>query len=377
MIKKVLFMLNNMNVGGTEKAFLNMIEEIDRKKYDITLLLLDKSGGFLSQVPSDVKIISVKNYNDVEPLIKLPPVESAKWLIHKNKVFKAFELIANHLICKIKKDRTDYWNFVYKDLDLDLPEFDIAVAYAGPYDLISTCILNCKAKTKVQWIHFDVSKIGFDKGFAKSNYRKFDKIYVVSDYARKKLISLVLDIEDITETKHNVISTSLCLSMANSFQAFDAPFDGIRILTVGRLSKEKGQNIIPSVVERLVAEGYSFKWYLIGDGALYAPIEQQIKEKNLCDYLVLLGTKTNPYPFFKDCDLYVQTSLHEGYCITIAEALAFDKFVITTDVAGAHDQIKDKTQGVICACNEQSIFSEIKNYLSENECKNKGISNGK
>jgi len=176
---------------------------------------------------------------------------AAKSLVHKREILKAFILIVNHLICKIKKDRTRYWNLVYKNLDLDLPHFDIAVAYAGPYDLISVCILNCNAKTKVQWIHFDVSKIGLDVGFAKRNYKKFDKVYVVSDYAKNNLLSVVPEIKPITETKHNVVSESLCLKMADTFQAFETSFDGVKNLTVGRLSKEKGQDIIPEIVFRL------------------------------------------------------------------------------------------------------------------------------
>ena len=44
---------------------------------------------------------------------------------------------------------------------------------------------------------------------------------------------------------------------------------------------------------------------------------------NLNNNIILLGNKNNPYPFFKDCDIYVQPSRHEGYCITLAEARIF------------------------------------------------------
>lgn len=369
-MKKILFMLSSMNVGGTEKALLNLLSVIPQNEYDVTVLLLEKTGGFLNQIPSWVKVEELEGFAQNKGLILDPPLNIAKNYFKQKNVSAGFHIAFLHLLSKITGNREKYYKYVMSSFGKCSGSYDIAVAYAGPMDFISQYVLDViEADKKIQWIHFDVSKFFFNIHFAKSVYPRFDKIYAVSDCAKEKLVECIPEIERITETMHNVVSKRLCVEQALNGNSFSDDFNGTRILTVGRLSKEKGQDIIPFVVERLVAEGYSFKWYLIGDGALYAPIEKQIKEKNLGDYLVLLGTKTNPYPFYKDCDLYVQTSLHEGYCITIAEALAFDKYVITTDVAGAHDQIKNKSQGVICKCNTQSIFNEVKNYFSENKCK--------
>lgn len=366
-MKKILFMLSNMNVGGTEKAFLNLLSIIPQNEYDVTVLLLEKSGGFFNQIPSWVKIEELEGYSQSKGLILDPPLNIAKNYFKQKKFSACFNIAFLHLISKITGNREKYYKYVMSSFGKCNCSYDIAVAYAGPMDFITQYILDVvDAEKKIQWIHFDVSKFCFNVNYAKSVYPRFDKIYAVSDCAKDKLIKLIPEIEDVTETMHNVVSKDLCFEQALTAESFADEFDGTRILTVGRLSKEKGQDVIPYIVEKLVSEGYRFKWYLIGDGELYSPIEKLIKEKNLSDYLVLLGTKTNPYPYYKDCDLYVQTSLHEGYCITIAEALVFDKYIITTDVAGAHDQIKDKTQGIICECNEQSIFNEVKRFLSEN-----------
>ena len=52
MKKNILFMMINMNIGGTEKALLNMIDEIDNTEYNVTILMLERYGGFLDQIPN-------------------------------------------------------------------------------------------------------------------------------------------------------------------------------------------------------------------------------------------------------------------------------------------------------------------------------------
>ena len=360
-------MLSNMNVGGTEKALLNLLNIIPESEYDVTVLLLEKTGGFMNQIPSWVKLEELVGWSENKELVLDPPFNLAKKYFKQKNFSTCFNILFLHLFSKITGNRERYYKYVLPNFGKCSSFYDIAVAYAGPMDFITQYILDVvSADRKIQWIHFDVSKFCFNTNYAKNVYPRFDKIYAVSDCAKDKLLELIPEVETITETMHNVVSKNLCVEQALNENGFSDEFNGTRILTVGRLSKEKGQDIIPFVVEKLVLEGYKFKWYLIGDGALYTPIENIIKEKNLGDYLTLLGTKTNPYPYYKDCDLYVQTSHHEGYCITIAEALVFDKYVITTDVAGAHDQIKNKSQGVICACDAQSIFNEVKRFLSEN-----------
>ena len=118
------------------------------------------------------------------------------------------------------------------------------------------------------------------------------------------------------------------------------------ILTVGRLTSEKGQIIIPEIVRLLIDKGIdNFIWYIVGDGNQRGKVQDKILEYQVNNYIKLEGVQKNPYPYYKGADLYVQTSLHEGYCITIAEALLFSKYVISTDVAGAYD-IKELTNTI-------------------------------
>lgn len=346
MKQKILFMMIDMNVGGTEKAFLNLVSEIDFTKYDVTLLLLEAKGGFLKDVPKEVQIETLENYEQIKDEIMLPPLVCAKKAMHIKKYLKAVGILFYHIIFKISKDRTSYYKYIIRKLKKK-EGYDVAIAFAGPMEFITTYILEkVEANKKIQWIHFDISKNGTNIKHARHNYPKFNKIFVVSDQAKQILIDAIPSIDKITETKQNVVSEAACLKLAEVGETY-RDYDGIKILTVGRLYREKGQDIIPEVARQLKREGYDFKWYLIGEGSIRKEIEKKIEEYELKDIVILLGTKTNPYRFYKDATIYVQTSRHEGFGITIAEAKVFKLPIVSTDVAGAREQLKEKNEIIV------------------------------
>lgn len=367
MKKKLLFMLINMNVGGTERSFLNLLYTMNPNEYDVTLLLLEKTGGYLEDVPSWVRVLNLDGYQKIKPEIMNPPLLVARRYIKNGRILRALGIVFNHVLFKLTKDRTAYYRYVLKDT-MDIPEtYDVAVAYAGPMDFITIYVLeHVNAKKKIHWIHFDVSKFGFNVEFAKHNYPKFDKVYVVSDAAKEQLLNLIPEITDITETRHNVVSKEQCLKEAEKGEGFTDDFTGIRILTVGRLSKEKGQEIIPDVAKKLKDAGYHFRWYLIGSGKTEDEIRRKVADYCLGENVILLGTIKNPFPYYAQCDLYVQTSLHEGYCISLAEAQAFSKPIVSTDVAGARDLLTNKDREMIVRFDENVLFEAIVRFMNSN-----------
>lgn len=365
-MKKILFMCINMNIGGTEKALLNMLNEIDNSKYDVTLFMLEEYGGFLSQIPSFVKVKFLDNYDNIKPFIQEPPQLLAKKLIKNKKYINGFNTLIIYIISKITKNLNYYYRYIsksYKELD---EEYDVAVAYAGPMDFITYFVLNkIKSKKRVQWIHFDITKIYFNKSFAIKNYKKFNKIFVVSKEAKDKLINLIPSLEKKTEVFFNITSSDLIKYMSRKENVFEDSFDGLRILTVGRLSKEKGQDLTIPVLKRLLNEGYNIRWYCIGEGAEKDSYIDGIKKLNIEKNYILLGAKLNPYPYMKDCDIYVQPSRYEGYCVTLGEARCFNNPIITTNTNGASEQIKHEVTGLICDISEEGIYIAIKTLLDD------------
>ena len=367
-MKKLLFMCINMNIGGTEKALLTMLNEIDDSKYDITLLMLEEYGGFLNEIPSFVKVKYVDEYKSIKPFVNEPPKILIKRLIKNKAYLTGLSTLLNYSISKITKNISYYYKYILKNIKGIDEEYDLAVAYAGPMDFITYFVLNkIKAKKKVQWIHFDINKIGFNRKFAKRNYKKFDKIFVVSEEGKEKLINLIPALNNKVEAFFNIISCNLIENMSKNEKSFDDLFNGVRILTVGRLSKEKGQELTINVLARLKNEGYKVRWYCIGDGPEKDNYRNRIKGLDIENDYILLGSKLNPYPFMKDCDIYVQPSKHEGYCITLGEARCFDNPIVTTNFTGANEQIKNEVTGLVCDISEQGIYQAIKRLLDNKE----------
>ena len=105
--------------------------------------------------------------------------------------------------------------------------------------------------------------------------------------------------------------------------------------------------MIPKTCRILLDMGHEFYWYLVGDGPLRTKIEQEICKYRVSDRVFLLGTKENPYPYIKNCDIYVQTSFSEGYCTTTMEAKILHKPVVTTNAPGMREQFVSGENGLI------------------------------
>lgn len=372
MKKSILFMLINMNVGGTEKALLNMISELPKNQFDITIFMLEEYGGFLDSIPSEVRVEYYKGYHNIKEIIKKPIHVTALDFFKKGKLVKALIMIFIYFISKITKERSLFYKYILTSYPIDKKEYEIAVAYAGPMDFISYFIAHkIKSKRKLQWIHFDITKIGFNKYFAAKIYKKFDRIFVVSKEGKNKLVSMLPKLNYKINEFSNIVSPELVEVMAGEGMGFEDQYEGIRILTVGRLSKEKGQDLAIPVLAKLKENGINVRWYCIGDGNARDEYEQLINSYNLKNDFILLGVYANPYPFMKQCDIYVQTSRHEGYCITLAEARCFDNPIISTNFTGASEQILDEETGLLVSFDEYQMYKAISRLLNDYKLRKK------
>ncbi|MGH0429623.1 glycosyltransferase [Bacillus hominis] len=368
MKKKIIFMVINMNIGGTEKALLNMIAEIPKDKYDITILMLEEKGDFLEFIPDGVHVEYLKNYGEIKEVLNKPPRVIISNFIKQGKVIKAFQTTFLYLVSKIMKERSVIFRYCLRNYTVIYNNYDIAVAYAGPMDFISYFVANkIEARRKVQWIHFDIEKIYFNKYFVSKVYKKFQHVFVVSDLGKKKLTQTVPELINKTETFLNIISPEMIVNMANEGSGFVDDFDGVRILTVGRLSVEKGQDLTISVLAKLKEAGYNVRWYCIGDGKERGMYEKLVENYGIQSDYIFLGTISNPYPFMKQCDIYIQPSRYEGYCITLAEARCFNNPIISTNFTGANEQIIHNKNGLIVQFDEQQMYDAIVQILDDKQ----------
>ncbi|CAM4239218.1 MULTISPECIES: glycosyltransferase [Bacillus cereus group] len=366
MKKKILFMVINMNIGGTEKALLNMVAEIPKEKYEVTILMLEKKGEFLNFIPKGVRIEYVKDYEEMQCILNKPTRLVIADFIKQRKIVKALQLAVLYVISKVMKERSVIFKYCLQNYEGAYKNYDIAIAYAGPMDFISYFVANkVEARRKIQWIHFDIEKIYFNKHFVNKVYKKFQHVFVVSDLGKMKLTQTVPELINKTETFLNIISPEMICKMANEGIGFADDFEGVRILTVGRLSIEKGQDLTISVLAKLREAGFNVRWYCIGDGKERGMYEKLVENYDVQGDYIFLGAVSNPYPFMKQCDLYVQPSRYEGYCITLAEARCFNNPIISTDFTGASEQIIHNHNGLIVQFDEQQMYDSIVEILSD------------
>ena len=368
MKKKILFMVSSMNIGGVEKSLLSLLAVIPKEKYEITILTLDKKGGFLEYIPNNVKLIEAEWFKYIKPLIMDSPQNIIKRYIKNYEFLKIPSFIYSYFKSKKTNDRYIYYKHVLKSIPECKEKYDVAIAYAGPTEIIDAYISHkVKAEKKIAWVHFDISKHKINKKLYNNLYERFDKIFAVSNECKKKLDEIIPAVRNKSEVLLNIVSEDLINEMSESYVDFDDNYKGIKIITVGRLSKEKGQDLAIKTLAKLKKDRYDVKWYCIGEGNSRQEFEQLIKEYKLEENFLLLGATSNPYPYIKNADIYVQTSRHEGYCLTLAEAKALNKPIVTTDFIGAYEQIKNNENGFIVSCNENDLADAIKKLIGKKE----------
>ena len=349
-----------MRVGGVERALLGLLSIIPLDKYEVHVGLLRKEGEFLDYLPKGVIVHEINCYEKNWYLIQNPPIIGIKRLLRQGDLKEAFVQSLIYIQYKIVPDRYWFYKYIIRKEPLLPFVFDLAVSFAGPSSMIDYYV--CEkviAKKKCGWIHFDVSKINIDKRVIERLYKNFEKIFVVSETGKEIFDNFFPQFTDKTTLFHNVISHEQIVDMAQNGPTFNDNFDGKRILTVGRISEEKGQMVAIDALKILLDKGYNVKWYFVGEGNDRESCEQLAAEYGISDKIEFLGLHTNPYGYMKACDVYVQPSRHEGFCITLAEALCFRNPIIATNFTGAQEQLQHRENGLVVDMPAESIASGV------------------
>ena len=363
-MKKVLIAAKDMNIGGVEKSLLSLLDTLSPAEYQVDLLLLESYGGFLDAIPEWINVSMCTEYDSLKDEVNLPPLSVIRGHIKTGRFLRALRLGLGYCRYKLTGNFAYYYKSVFKGIPMHPGYYDAAISYSSIISYLTWYVCNhVNATKKVGWIHFDISKLAIDHKMMNDLHRKMEKIYVVSREAMNAFVREFPDLREKCELRYNVVDKNTIIRRAQ------APAENLKkpesclIMTLGRLSAEKGQDIIPDVAARLKAKGLKFKWCLIGDGNLRPAIEKRIEELGLMDYVILLGTKANPYPYLKQADVYVQTSVHEGYCISLAEARSFDLPIVSTSFAGAYEQLEGRKKSVIALRDASVLADEIETIV--------------
>ncbi len=335
-MKKVLFLIHDLGPGGAEKVLVNLVNNMDPKEFDITVMALFGGGVNEQFLASHVRYIPCFKHmipGNSHLMKLLTPKQLHKWLI---------------------KDK-----------------YDIEISYLeGPSArIISGC--PDESTKLLSWIHCkmtpEIALLGFrSMKEAKKCYNRLDRVVCVSKTVEDAFRETMQPESKTcvvynTNESDNIIEKSVAAVPEGIFRDSE-----VRLCAVGKLIPVKGYDRLVRVHARLQKDGYPVHTYLLGIGALQEELEKQIADENICDSFTLLGYQTNPYPFVKNCDLFVCSSHSEGFSTAATEALIVGTPVCTVEVSGMKEMLGEHNEyGVVTENNEDALYAGIKNLLDD------------
>ena len=365
-MKKLLFVINTLGYGGAERAMLDLFDVLGTEQYEISLFVLTGQGELSHELPQGVHLLN-QNYKDVSVLTKKGRTLLMKCVlkagIGKGLFLRRLPYLLKNIrnmqrSGKIMPDKL-CWRLLADGAPIPKKEYDLAVAYleGGSTYYVAEHV---KAKKKAAFVHIDYGRAGYGRDLDLDCYRKFDRIFTVSDEVKEHFLEVYPEYVSKVSVFHNLVNQDRIREMADLGKGFEDAFQGYRILTIGRLTRQKRYDIAIQAMSLLKEKcSVPVRWYVLGEGDLRGSLEQQIKEAGLEKDFLLLGVKANPFPYYKNCDFYVHATGFEGKSIAIQEAQTLGKPILATDCSGNREQINDGVDGRLCPLTPEAVSEEI------------------
>lgn len=337
---KLLFVMNNMCMGGIQKALVSLLVEL-APYFEITLLLFWKSGPLIDEIPHSIKVIETKS------LFRYIGMAQKDCSTILSKFIRGVLVVITRILGRsvairlmkssVKKDHLEQYNAIISYSHCQSPK----MFYAGTAEYVLSLP---SGNNKICYIHCDYKNSGTSCKENNRIYRRFNKIICVSESVRNGFLKILPDMKDKVIVIENPINCEKVreLSLADSVMYNSAV---VNILSVARLGKEKG---ILRVVKLLASVSCNdFKYYVIGDGDQKSECEKVIDQFGLNDKVVLVGETVNPYRYMKNADLLLVPSYHEAAPVVYQEAKALALPVLTTKTLSASEIIGEKYGWVV------------------------------
>ncbi|MCM1140830.1 MAG: glycosyltransferase [Muribaculum sp.] len=333
-MKSVLFVIPTLGGGGAEKVLVNLVNNLDKSKYDIEILTLFKNDTNLKFLKNDIRVTSCLK-----------------------KQFKG-----NRIIFKLFSPKFLYKRLIHK-------RYDIVVSYLeGPGErIVSGCPFT--DSKLVNWIHVEQHTLDV----AASSYRsvkefkdcldKFDCTVAVSETVKQ-------DFENITQVSHdfrviyNTLEVDKIRKLAQKEVNIKFEPSSVNIFSIGRLTKAKGFDRLIKAHSRLRAEGYNLNLYILGNGELLDELKNLTNDSKVSDSVHFLGFHSNPYKFLNHADLFVCSSQREGFSTAVSEALILGVPVVSTNCSGTYELLGNNNEyGIVTENSEEGVYAGLKEIL--------------
>lgn len=350
---RIFIAMHYMEIGGAETALVGLLNALEHARVDVDLFLYDHRGEMMQFIPEWVNLLpQIPKYSVLErPIVEL--VKRGFWGIAAARMWaKRISKVAykrsgsklenNGGLDKMSKCTTPLLPKINQSMT-----YDLAISFLTPHRIVAEKV---KAKKKIAWIHTDYTRVWVDAEDELKVWQKYDYVASISGDVTNTFLQVFPSLAPKIVEIENILSPTFVRKRAE-LQDVDKEIrheGAITLLSVGRFSDAKNYDNVPDICKRLINKTkLNIRWYIIGYGGDEALIRQKIKEAGMEEHVILLGKRSNPYPYIKTCDIYVQPSRYEGKSVTVREAQMLCKPVVVTNYPTAPSQIRSGIDGVI------------------------------
>lgn len=337
-MKKVLFLVNSLTVGGVEKCLISLVNHLQQKDYKIEVVTVIKDHSLAHQLHKDIKVRNI----------------FPKWIKGIDYIFKYVSP-----------------NVLYRLFIKDIYDIEIAYSDGKPVKILGLS-KNLNNSKRYTWIHQDITKydsvINCYRNWEEyiESYKGFNKVICISKETQYSFTQKT-GIEN-TQLIYNLIDENSILLKSKEANDLNLFFNNkdkkFTMICVGRLSPEKGQIRLLNIVKKLKEENIKSNLILVGDGPDREEIEKFILDNRLSDSVFLCGFQDNPYKYMKMADLYVCPSYTEALSTTCIESIFLELPIITTNCPGMKEILGENKVGLIVSNDEVALYEGIKKLIN-------------
>lgn len=355
----IIFVISNMNLGGIQKSLLELLRALSETPHKVSLYCCNPVGPFLTEVPETVEIIHPSDYAKITDL----NAKECRKIGYRFFLLRYLLSAITKLFGKAIPSKYICWRIGKLE-----NKYDYAISYSQPLHdkqfcgLVNEIVLSCiNAKKKITFLHCDFSAYGGNTLLNRNLYGQFDAIAAVSNSVGKVIKKIIPQIATKVFTVRNSFSA---IDIINKSKDNPIRYNKTAIVTIARISSEKGLIRCIPIIKKLHGESYDFEWHIVGDGPLFRELKGLVVENELEKVVYLEGAQNNPYRFLKNASYLFLPSFHEAAPIVYDEAIALNVPVLTTRTLSA-DEIIGTEHGIVCENNEAGIEAMLKIALDK------------
>jgi glycosyltransferase involved in cell wall biosynthesis len=361
-----------MGRAGAEKSLISLLNSFDHTRVEVSLLSVIGRGELFADVPKQVRVLN-ENPSLGAVLGTGGALHIARTVLARmfltGYIFRFIPYALKKTYMQLRVGRLQFEKLLWLPLAMTAPrldgEYDLCVAFIEGAATYYTAE-RVRAENRVAFVHVNYDKAGYQRSHDFKYYEKMDYICCISDAVKGVFCGVYPELADRVRVFPNIILADEIRANAQGEGGFDDGFGGLRILTVGRLHPQKGYDAaIAAFAKVLENRREDIKWYVIGDGTERRKLKKLIKRYGLDSKFVLLGSRPNPLPYVKQCDVYVQPSRFEGFPLTLQEALILNKPCVTTNFEGVSELLTDGEDALVVQFGVENIADAVTRMVGD------------